>query len=209
MLANHQSQANQCREHQQGAAVPAHPNCLIGDWKATTSISERLPEPSDVCRCSTGLTVDQISRSHCSSKIGAFRQVAALILGGEERGVSAGSRRTPGGVTLFSAVESQRPASIDSAYASQWDLYCSEDIYQYYPALANLDSGVVKRRPNQRHGQSNWSQALRGSPEAGLGEAHPEHQQHYAEHHPADYLAEPRSEDLHLDNDSLTRGVFA
>ena len=209
MLENYNTQSDKQQQGNQGAAVPSNDYWLTDSWKVSRNIPQVLPEPTNVGGGSTRLTANQIPRSNRASQIGAFGQMATLVLGCKKRSVSSRRRSTPSGVSLFTAVERQSPTSVDSTNGTKRYFDGSKDIYESDLALTNLNLGVVEASPGKQKAEAHWGQALGKAPKASFFDTCPECQDHDSQYHPGDYLAKARAKDLHLVNDSLAGGVFA
>ena len=209
MLENYNTQSDKQQQGNQGAAMPSNGYWFTDTWKVARNIPQVLPEPTNVGGGSTRFTANQISRSNRAGQIGAFGQMATLVLGGEERSVSSRCGSTPSRVSLFTAVKRQGPTSVDSTDGTQRYFDGSKDIYEPDLALTNLNLGVVETRPGEQKAHAHRSQALGKAPKARFFDACPQCQDHDSQYHPGDYLAKARAKDLHLVNDSLAGGVFA
>ena len=209
MLENYNTQSGKQQQGNQGASVPSNDHWLTDTWKVARNIPQVLPEPTNVGGGSTRLATNQIARSNRASQIGAFGQMATLVLGGKERSVSSRRRSAPSGVSLFTAVERQSPTSVDSTDGTNGYFDGSKDIYESDLALTNLNLGVVEPRPGKQKAEAHRGQALGKAPRASFFDTCPQCQDHDSQCHPGDYLAKARAKDLHLVNDSLAGGVFA
>jgi hypothetical protein len=209
MLENYNTQPGKQQQGNQGAAVPRNNYWLTDTWKVSRDIPQVLPEPTNVGGGSTRFTANQIARSNRAGQIGAFGQMATLVLGGKERSVSARCGSTPSRVSLFTAVKSQSPTRVDSTNGTKRYFDGSKDINESDLALTNLNPRIVETRPGKQKAQPNWGQALGKAPKTSFFDACPQCQDHDSQHHPGDYLAKARAKDLHLVNDSLAGGVFA
>ena len=209
MLENYNTQSREQQQGNQSASVPSNNYWPTDTREVTRCVPQALPEPTNVGGGSTRLTAEQIARPNRAGQIGTLGQMASLVLGCKERSVSSRCGSTPSGVSLFAAVKSQRPPSVDSTNGTKRYFDGSKDIYQSDLALTNLNLRVVETSPGKQKAQPNWGQALGKAPKASFFDTCPECQDHDSQYHPGDYLAKARAKDLHLVNDSLAGGVFA
>ena len=205
MLERGNRHSSQNAQSHQGSGVPFHRNGL----GLTLGFPGVLPEPSDIGRGGAGVGVYQVARSYGASEIGRLRQVGSLVFGGKERSVSSWSSCTPGGVLLFSDIESQSPARIDSADALQRDVKGSKHVYYSNAFFAYLNPWLMESSPDQKDKQCCGGDACCNSPETGVLKASKKGEQHHGNHYVGNDLAKSRSKALHLHNDSLATGVFA
>ena len=172
-------------------------------------VSLGFPNASYNSSRSTRVAGDQIAWSHGAGKVGAFRKVSSLILGGKDGSVSSWSAGAPGGVFLFTGKQGQCPTGVNPCNCTPGNVEGSENISESYPALINLHPGKPKE---QNHKVTNESHA-RQHAEATLGafgsENHTEYQGQQQHDANGQNAAEFRSKNLHDSNHLVSKGVFA
>ena len=124
----------------------------------TALISALFPEASDMgCSCS-GVAGDQVAWADCAGDVGAFGEVLSLVAGSEDAAVTAGSWSSPSGYLATFGGYGQRPASVNELYGTPANLVLSQDVYDLYSVLTNLNPGKPKEQQRDSHYQCNTGQ---------------------------------------------------
>ena len=149
-------------ETQRGSKYQNHYCGNLADTPVTQNltalISALFPEASDMgCSCS-GVAGDKVAWADCAGDVGAFGEVLSLVAGSEDAAVTAGSWSSPSGYLATFGGYGQRPASVNELYGTPANLVLSQDVYDLYSVLTNLNPGKPKEQQRDSHYQCNTGQ---------------------------------------------------
>ena len=124
----------------------------------TALFSALLPEASDMSSSSSRVASDKVAWAHGAGDVGAFGEVLPLVTGSEDAAVASGSWSTPSGDLATFGGYGQRPASVNELYGTPANLVLSQDVYDLYSVLTNLNPGKPKEQQRDSHYQCNTGQ---------------------------------------------------
>ena len=124
----------------------------------TALIFALFPEASYVgCSCS-GVAGDKVAWANCAGDVGAFGEVLSLVAGSEDAAVTAGSWSSPSGYLATFGGYGQCPASVNELYGTPANLVLSQDVYDLYSVLTNLNPGKPKEQQRDSYYQCDAGQ---------------------------------------------------
>lgn len=105
-----------------------------------------LESSSEFVGNSAGVGSDEIARANSARNITRLGQVASIISGSSEAGMSTGRNRGEGNISALLGIDFERPLSIDSLNVAQRNLNAVQQVVQHNAAISDFNTGSPQQQ---------------------------------------------------------------
>lgn len=197
---------NKCINHQQNGQG-RNPGPVNSAGLKLLNAGPAFPKSSNVGGGSTRISVDQITGPNRSGKVGTFRQVRALILGGENAGVTTRRWSPPGAVFFGSREDGQREARVDSLNCTEAHGVLAEDVVDANQVCFDLNLWKPEHNNRQVAKKHHDWKRPKGSANALADAANKPGQRQNADANPGQNSGKPRVKNFHVNTLASIQGA--